>query len=196
LFTVYVNMAVAGHPVVVAGHPATAGTETGTPDTGPSPIAPEPKELWWGGGAFVLMFVVIRYFLFPKVKKGMDARYAAIVSDHDTAEATRAAARAEVAEYEAELATIRATAARRLDAARQTLEAERSAALQEANARIAARRSEAAAAIDAARQAAEEHIRDAVVEVSGRAAELATGRRPDPAAVNQVVASLLAGGPR
>jgi len=33
-----------------------------------------------------------------------------------------------------------------------------------------------------------------VADVSSRAAELATGRRPDPAAVSGIVSSLMAGG--
>ena len=75
-----------------------------------------------------------------------------------------------------------------------TLEDERTAALAEANARIAARRAEAMAATEAARAAAAEHIQAAVVDVSSRVTELATGRRPDAAAVTSIVSSLMAGG--
>ena len=37
-------------------------------------------------------------------------------------------------------------------------------------------------------------MQEAVADVSSRAAELATGRRPDPAAVNRIVSDLMAGG--
>ena len=48
-------------------------TSTGQPvDTGPNPIAAEPKELLWSAGAFLVLLVVMRYFLFPRLKKGMD----------------------------------------------------------------------------------------------------------------------------
>ena len=47
---------------------------------------------------------------------------------------------------------------------------------------------------DAAKAAAAEHIEAAVADVSSRVAELATGRRPDPAAVTGIVSSLMAGG--
>ncbi|MGZ4763099.1 MAG: F0F1 ATP synthase subunit B family protein, partial [Ilumatobacteraceae bacterium] len=152
------------------------------------------KELAWGAGSFIVLFVLMRVVLFPRLKKGMDARYGKIRGDHETAESTRAGAKAEVAEYEAALAAVKAESRQRVDAARQTLENERSAALTEANARIAARRAEATAQTDAARAAAEEHIQAAVADVSSRVAELATGRRPDADTVTGVVASLMAGG--
>ena len=197
MLTVTVTTTGAGHAVVI--HLPQTYAEVATPaeqGKGPSPIAPEIKELVWGAGAFIVLFVLMRYVLVPRLKQGMDARYGKIRGDHETAEATRAAAKAEVAEYEAELAAVKAEARQHVDAARQTLESERTAALAEANSRIAARRAEALAAAEAARLAASEHIQEAVADVSSRVAELATGRRPDPAVVTGVVASLVAGGVR
>ena len=46
------------------------------PKDGPSPIAPELKELAWGAGAFVVFAVLMRLVLYPRMKKGMEARYA------------------------------------------------------------------------------------------------------------------------
>ena len=194
MLTVTVTTTGAGHSVVV--HLPQTYTEAATTaeDKGPSPIAPEIKELAWGAGAFIVLFVLMRLVLFPRLKQGMEARYGKIRGDHDAADTARVEAKAEVAEYEAELAVVRAEARQRIDAARQTLESERTAALAEANARIAARRAEANAASDAARAAAEEHVQAAVADVSSRAAELATGRRPDAATVNGIVSQLMAGG--
>ena len=194
MITVTVTTTGAGHAVVVHLPQTYAEATTTAEDKGPSPIAPEVKELAWGAGSFIVLFVLMRVVLFPKLKKGMDARYGKIRGDHETADATRAGAKAEVAEYEAALAAVKAESRQRIDAARQTLENERSAALAEANARIASRRAEATAQTDAARAAAEEHIQAAVADVSSRVAELATGRRPDADAVTGVVASLMAGG--
>jgi F-type H+-transporting ATPase subunit b len=194
VFTVTVTATGAGHAVVVNLPRTTGEAETTAEDKGPSPIAPELKELGWGAGTFIVLFVLMRLLLFPRLKAGMDARYGKIRSDHQSADDTRAAARAEVAEYEAELATVKAEARQRIDVARQTLEAERTTALAAANERIAARRTEAVAATDAARAAAAQHIEEAVADVSSRAAELATGRRPDAAAVSGIVSSLMAGG--
>ena len=194
MFTVTVTTTSAGHAVVVNLPRTTGEAETTAEDKGPSPIAPEVKELAWGAGAFFLLLILMRLVLFPRLKAGMDARYGKIRGDHQTADETRAAARAEVAEYEAELATVKAEARQRIDVARQTLEGERTTALAAANERISARRAEAIAATEAARAAAAQHIEEAVADVSSRAAELATGRRPDPAAVSGIVSSLMAGG--
>jgi F-type H+-transporting ATPase subunit b len=194
VLTVTVTTTGAGHAVVVHLPQTEARAETVAEDKGPSPIAPEIKELAWGAGAFIVLFVLMRLVLFPRLKQGMEARYGKIRGDHENADSIRAAANAEVAEYEAQLASVRAEARQRIDAARQTLEAERTDALTEANARIAARRAEAVAASDAARAAAEEHVQAAVADVSSRAAELATGRRPDDATVNGIVATLMGGG--
>ena len=194
MLTVTVTTTGAGHNVVVHLPQSHVGAATTTEDKGPSPIAPEVKELAWGAGSFIVLFVLMRVWLFPKLKKGMDARYGKIRGDHETAEAIRDAAKGEVAEYEAALATVKAEARERVDVARQTLENERATALEEANARISVRRSEALAQTEAARAAAEPHIQEAVADVSSRAAELATGKRPDAATVTGIVSSLMAGG--
>jgi F-type H+-transporting ATPase subunit b len=193
VLTVTVTTTAAGHSVVL-NLPHSSVVAAATEDAGPSPIAPEVKELAFGAGSFIVLFVIMRLVLFPRLKQGMDARYGKIRGDHETADSVRAAAKAEVAAYEAELATVKAEARQRIDAARVTLEGERTAALTEANARIGARRAEAMAAGDAAKAAAAEHIEAAVVDVSSRVTELATGRRPDAAEVSTIVSALRAGG--
>jgi F-type H+-transporting ATPase subunit b len=186
-----VHSAGAGQFVVVGLPRPSSAEEAGTEDKGPSPIAPELKELAWGGGSFLVLLVLMRVVLVPKVKNGMQARYSKIRGDHESADAARAAARGEVADYERELAGVRAEAAARVDAARQTVEAERATAIAAANERIAVKRNAANAANDAAKAAAAQHVKEAVVDVSGRVAELATGRKPGADMVNQVVTSLM-----
>ena len=109
-------------------------------DEGPSPIAPEMKELLWGFGAFLVFLLAMRLFLVPKVKRGMDARYGKIRGQHEQADEATAAAEREVADYQEALAGVRAEAVTRIDAARHTLDAERADKLAEVNARIAERR--------------------------------------------------------
>lgn len=191
MFTVTVHTTAAGELVARSLIPQAAEATTEEEDKGPSPIAPEVKELAWGAGSFVVLFVLMRLLLFPRVKKGMQARYGKIRDDHETADSVRAQARAEVATYEQELAAVKAEAAKRIDAVRQTLEAERATAIAAANERIAAKRAAANVANDTAKAAASQHIRAAVVDVSGRAAELATGRKPGAAVVDSVVNSLM-----
>ncbi len=144
-----------------------------------NPIAPEPKEMIWGFGAFVVLALCLRYWLFPKVRDGMQARYDSIQSDRESAETLTAAARADVAEYEARLTSVRAEAQQKVDAARATLEAERSEQLGVVNARIAEKRAAAVAEVEAARQAAMGDVEAAVTDVVSRATEIATGKAAD-----------------
>jgi F-type H+-transporting ATPase subunit b len=161
---------------------------------GPSPIAPEVKEIAWGAGAFIVLALLMRFFLFPRIKKGMDARYALIRDGHEQADTARAAARAEVAEYESALATVKAEANERIEAARQTLEAERSARLAEVNAVIGAKREAAATESQAAREAVRGDIAAAVTDVASRTVELSIGRAPDGGAVSAAVDEAMSAG--
>jgi F-type H+-transporting ATPase subunit b len=156
-------------------------------EMGPNPIAPENKELFWGAGTFLVFLFVMRVFLVPRVKKGMDERYEHIRSGHESADALRAAARADVAAYEAALAAVRVEAAQRLEAVRQTLDAERQSQVAAVNARIAAMRTAAEADIESARRAAADHVAGAVATVTGRAARLVLGRDADPNVIRQAV---------
>ena len=158
---------------------------------GPGPIVPEVKELAWGAGSFILLALLLRFWLVPAVKKGMEARYAHIRDTREGADAARAAARAEVAEYESALATVKAEANARVEVARQTLEAERTARLAEVNAAIAARREAAVAEARAAREAAGGDIAAAVERVTGRTLELGLGKAPDAATVQAAVANVM-----
>ncbi len=165
-------------------------------EEGPSPIQPELKELVWGGGAFIVLLVLMRFWLYPKVKRGMDARYELIHKEEEGADTARASARAEVAEYEAQLASVRAEAHERVNAARRTLEAEREERLTAVNASINERRQAALAAAEAERDAARGDVESAAADVVARTVELATGRRPDDAVVRSAVADSMMEGAR
>ncbi|MEY4372859.1 MAG: synthase subunit [Actinomycetota bacterium] len=157
----------------------------------PGPIVPELKEIYWGAGSFVVFAILMRLVLYPRLKRGMQARYDGIRTAHETADAERAKARAEVAEYEAQLASIKAEASRKVEAARASIEAERTDAIAKLNARLTEQRSAAAAQVEAARSAAASQIREAVSDVAGRAGELATGKRPSPEVVSRVVQEVM-----
>ena len=170
---------------------AEEGEEAAGPESDLNPIAPELKEVVWGFGAFVVLALAMRLFLFRKVRDGMTSRYGSIEGDLEQAEALTASARADVAEYDAQVATVRAEAQTRVDAARATLEAERAERLAAANARIAEKRAAAAAEVDAAKQAARGQVESAVADVSARLGELATGRRPSDDVVRAAVAQAM-----
>lgn len=157
----------------------------------PNPIATEPNELAWTAGAFFVLLIVMRYFLFPRLKKATDARYASIRADIEGADSVKSSARSAVAEYDAAVAAVHAEAASRIDAARQTLDNERTAQLAQVNARIASARSAAEAATAEARAAAQGQIASAVATVVTRAAELATGQKPDASTVDATVKSVM-----
>ena len=145
-----IEVTLLGAPFVTAEE----GEEAAGPESDLNPIAPELKEVVWGFGAFVVLALVLRLFLFNKVRDGMTARYDSIEGDRNTAEELTASARAEVADYDAQVAAARADAQKRVEAARATLEAERSEKLGVANARIAEKRAAAAAEVEAAKQRA------------------------------------------
>ena len=161
---------------------------------GPNPIVPEVKEVLWGAGAFIVFALVMRYLAFPRLKRGMDARYNGIRGDHEQADATRFAAQADVADYQAQLATVKAEATARIDRARQELETKRTARIAVTNAQIAEQRSAAAAENEAARAAVQSQIQGAVTDVSSSAIALAIGKTPDPAVVSRVVDDVMSAG--
>ncbi len=165
--------------------PTSDTSSTGCPEL--IPIMPEVKELVWGFGSFVVLAVVLRYVLFPKVRAGMTARYDSIQGDFEKADTLTASARAEVAEYDAQVASVRADAQGRVEAARATLEGERNDKLTAVNARIAEKRAAATAELDAARAAASSQVAEAVASVATRAGELATGKAPSAAVVSDAV---------
>jgi len=166
---------------------AEEGEEAEGPENDLNPIAPELKEVVWGFGAFVVLALAMRLFLFRRVRDGMTSRYGRIEDDLRSAEESTTSARADVAEYEAQLAAVRADAQTRVEAARATLEAERTEEIAAANARIAEQRAAAAAEVEAAKQAAHGQVESAVVDVSARLSELATGRRPSDDVVRRAV---------
>ena len=163
-------------------------------DPGPSPIMPEAKELYWGAGAFILFALLMRFFLYPRLRRSMDARYDSIRGAHAEADQARSEAEAEVAAYEAALSEVKVEAASRIDAARATLEHERSAQLAEANARISSARDAAAAEAAAAHEAIRGDIGSAAATVAARTVELATGRAPDAGAVSAAVEGSMTSG--
>ncbi|HEX9258419.1 MAG TPA: ATP synthase F0 subunit B [Acidimicrobiales bacterium] len=168
--------------------------ETSTESKPPNPIAPELKEVAWGFGSFLLLLILMRFWLFKKLKKGMDARYGKIRSDHESADAVRAAAEADLSAYEAQLVEVRAEASRRLDAARQQLESERQARLAEVNASIGERKAAAVAAIDAQLQAAQAQVEDSVADVAAAIAGRALNTTIDPASIRDTVAEVVRAG--
>jgi F-type H+-transporting ATPase subunit b len=191
-----VNVANSTVTVHLAGlAPMQAGeSEEAVPDKDLNPIFPEAKEIFWGFGSFIVFAVLLRYWLYPRLRKGMDARYYSIREGHESAEKVTDDAREAVAQYEAQLAGIRAEAQQRIEAARATLDAERSEKLGAAGTRIAEKRAAAATEAEQARAAAQADVESAVRSVVTRFGELATGRTPDAAVVSEAVSGAMSTG--
>ena len=164
------------------------------PSSDLNPIALEMKELVWGFGSFAVFAVLLRYALWPKLQSSMEGRNGRILDDLAAAESTTAAARGDVAEYEAQRAAARTEAQKVVDKARATLEAERAARLAEVNAAIAQRRSEALAQVEASKAAARGEVTAAVTAVAATAGQLATGQRPSDELLRRAVDSTLNAG--
>ena len=179
---------------VVLQQEGEGSTEATTEEEPPNPILPVGKEIIWSFATFMLLFLIMRYFLYPRLKKGMDARYAHIRGQLEEAESVRASAEAEVARYQAALAEVRAQASSRIDVARRQLEGERQQRLGEVNAGIGEEKARVAESVDAARQSAMGQVEQAVGDVATSLAERALGAPVDEAAAREAAAEAVRAG--
>ena len=191
---VVIQVAATGYSVVVPRQENGTTTTTASTKEAPNPILPVGGEMAWGLGSFLVLVLLMRVWLFPKLKKGTDARYAKTHGDLDEAERVRAAGAEDVARYEAAMAEINAEAARRLEQARQELDADRTAKITAANARIAERRAAASAEIEAARREALASTQPIVLEIGASAAERILGVPVDRDAARPIVAEIVEAG--
>jgi F-type H+-transporting ATPase subunit b len=186
---VVIHAAASGAEVVVPRQETT--TTTASTEEAPNPILPVGNEVWWGLGCFLALVLLMRVWLFPKLKNGMVARNAKIQGDLDEAERVREEAADDVAAYEAALAEARGEAARILEVARHEVDADRTAKVSAANARIAEQRATATAELEAARAAALGQVEDIVVEVGSVAAERLLGKPIDRGVARPIVSEVV-----
>jgi F-type H+-transporting ATPase subunit b len=88
----------------------------------PSPILPELNELIWGGGAFLVLLVVLWKFGLPAAQSMMNERTERIRNDLESAERARVEAETVLADYQRQLADARNESARIVEEARQQAE--------------------------------------------------------------------------
>jgi F0F1-type ATP synthase membrane subunit b/b' len=180
----------------VAGETASGGeaTTTETPVKDPSPLTVAPKELLWSLGSFLVLLALMRLVFYPKLHGGMTARQDHVAKRLADADAAKAAAQSEVAEYEAQLAALRGEGQAKVDAANRTIESERAAKLAEANAAIAQQRAAANAEVDAAKAAVAGSVAEAARDVVTNAAQRVLGQAPDAGAVAAAVDAAMSAG--
>lgn len=173
----------------------TTAAEAGTvvPED-PSPLAIEVKELAWTMGSFLVLLLLMRLWLYPRLKSTMDARQALIDNGLAEAESVKAAAQAEVADYQAALDEVRSEGQSRIDAAAKQVEGERQAKLAEVNAAIAERKSAAVAEVEAAKAAVASRVADAASDVVNTAAGHVLGQPPSGSTVSAAVQQAMSAG--
>jgi F-type H+-transporting ATPase subunit b len=86
----------------------------------PSLILPETNEIIWGGGAFLILLVVMWKYALPPIRNMMKRREDRIREDLERAEGARTEAEEELAQYRRQLADARSEASRIIEEARQS----------------------------------------------------------------------------
>ena len=71
---------------VLATTSAAEGETTAEVKSPPNPISIAPNELAWTAGSFFVLLIVMRYYLFPKLKNATNARYDSIRADIEGAD--------------------------------------------------------------------------------------------------------------
>src|SRR5919106_3330953 len=109
-----------GLPRILAQEEETQ-TETGQAEEH-NPIIPEADELIFGGLAFLLVFLVLARFAFPRINQGLKQRTDRIKEDLEKAEAARNEAQSILERYESQLQEARGEANRIIEESRRTAE--------------------------------------------------------------------------
>jgi F-type H+-transporting ATPase subunit b len=100
-------------------------TETGAEAEEHNPIIPEADELIFGGLAFLVVFLALARFAFPRINQGLKQRTDRIRQDLEKAESARNEAQGILERYESQLQEARGEANRIIDEARKTAESVR-----------------------------------------------------------------------
>ncbi|MGH2545575.1 MAG: F0F1 ATP synthase subunit B [Actinomycetota bacterium] len=90
-----------------------------------NPILPEADELIFGSLAFLLVFVVLARYAFPRLNQGLRDREEKIRGDLEGAEGARKEAEASLQRYEQQLQEARAESGRIIEEARKTADSMR-----------------------------------------------------------------------
>jgi F-type H+-transporting ATPase subunit b len=113
---------VLGLPQVAQPEETTTETEEHGAAEEHNPILPETDEIIVGGLAFLLVFLALRRFAFPRLGEAMKARTEKIRGDLEKAEKAKGDAESALQKYEDQLREARAEAGGIIDEARKTAE--------------------------------------------------------------------------
>src|SRR5919106_4961350 len=117
--------------LVVRGLPQTLAQEQPTEEEAEpgaeehNPILPEADELIFGSLAFLVVFVVLARYAFPRLNRGLKDRQDKIRGDLEKAEGARQEAESSLHRYEQQLQEARAESGRIIEEARRTADSMR-----------------------------------------------------------------------
>ena len=168
---------VAGLPEVVAQDEHTT-EEPGAAEEH-NPIIPEVDEIIVGGLAFILVFLVLARYAFPRLNEAMKARTEKIQGDLEKAEHAKGSAESALERYEEQLREARAEAGKIIDEARKTAEQVRKDAAARAEDEARQTVAKAQEEIRAERDRALQELRAEVGALSVTLAERVVGQSLD-----------------
>ena len=155
----------------ILGQEEETQTETGQAEEH-NPIIPEADELIFGGLAFLLVFLVLARFAFPRINQGLKQRTDRIKEDLEKAEAARNEAQSILERYESQLQEARGEANRIIEESRRTAETMRrdllAKAEDESRAVVARAQEEIRAERDRAIQELRGQLAEWSVDLAGR----------------------------
>ena len=153
----------------------------------PSPIVPQKNEIIWGSISFLILFVALRKFAWPGIKKGMDGRTERIRADLEAADGAKSDAQRILDDYKAQLADAKNESARIIEEARQQADALKKDQEQRLQTELAEMRARAAADVESAKNQAIADLRTEVANLAIGAAEVVVQRNLDRATQAQLV---------
>ncbi len=153
----------------------------------PNLILPAADELVWGAISFTVLFLLMRRFAYPAIKRGMENRAERIRKDLQAAETQREEAEHLRAEYQAQLNDARTEAGRIIEEARQTADELKRVQETSLQTELAELRARAAGEIEAAKAQAVTDLRGDVADLAIGAAETIVQRSLDTATQTQLI---------
>jgi F-type H+-transporting ATPase subunit b len=129
-------------------------------------LLPEPDEFLYGSLMFLVLFLLLTFFVFPKVRKGMAERSAKIQGQIEEAERTRREADETLEQYRRQVTDARGEGSKIIEEARRSAEAQRAEILQKAEAEAAQILERARAEVAGERERAVAELRQSVGTIS------------------------------
>lgn len=146
-----------------------------------------PSQVFWLFVTFVVLFLIMRFAVIPKITRVLEQRRDKMEGDLDRAAALKEEAEATLAEYEAAVASGRAKAQQVIRQTGEEMSTRATAEHQELGQRLAQQIREAEARIGEARDAALADVQSMSAEVAQAAAERLAGLKVDKKSADAAV---------